>query len=211
MNMKKYLILSFVFFPLITSASFDSDLYYGLRKNPQVQELQEFLTDQGLYSGPITGNFFALTLKAIKSFQTVQSITPTGYFGPITRGKANAMLASAGITPQGVMNESGTTTNPAITMPKTNDDVVAKLTEQIKLLQDQLTQLQKNQDTLQSIQTQQQAQTSTLEAIQQNTTPPLPAPTPVPSPLVKNLVITANKTLVQLTIWNSVDITAVYT
>jgi len=67
--MTKYIILSLLF-PLIASASFDRDLFYGLRQDPQVTELQEFLTTQGVYSGPVTGNFFSLTLKAVKDFQT---------------------------------------------------------------------------------------------------------------------------------------------
>ena len=78
----------------MVSASFEKDLYYGMLGNSQVKELQEFLTDQGLYSGPITGNFFSLTLSAVKKFQTAKSISPQfGYFGPLSRRKANAAIS----------------------------------------------------------------------------------------------------------------------
>src|ERR1035438_5722794 len=55
---------------------FTQTLYYGLQNNPQVNQLQEFLKTQGLYSGPITGNFYFLTLGAVKAFQTQQGISP---------------------------------------------------------------------------------------------------------------------------------------
>lgn len=79
-------------FPFSASASFDVNLKYGSRGDGVV-ELQEFLADQGVYSGPITGNFFSLTLRAVKNFQIKNNIVPTsGYFGPLTRAVANTLL-----------------------------------------------------------------------------------------------------------------------
>jgi len=171
--MKKYIILSLLF-PLIASASFDHDLFYGLRQDPQVTELQEFLTTQGVYTGPITGNFFSLTQKAVKDFQTANLIFSTGYFGPLTRAKTNSLLSA-------VTDESGASISPAITPPKTTDDLVAKLTEQITILQQQLAELQKQQAVLMeqnqklgAIQTQVTEQQQTLTQIQTNTIPPPP-------------------------------------
>ena len=172
-NMKKIIIALLVFVPLISFASFDKNLYYGIRGSSDVQELQEFLTDQGVYTGPITGNFFSLTLKGVKAFQTRESISPiSGYFGPISRGKANIILASE--TLNGLTDESGTPISPATTSPSTTDDVVAKLNEQIA-------ELKKNQEA-----SNQQTQTLTdiLGQIQQNTAPK-PVPPPPPPPEVK--------------------------
>ena len=72
---------------------FNRDLYFGLRQDSDVMKLQEFLVSEELYSGPITGNFFSLTLKAVKAFQFREGITPAaGYFGPKTRVRANELL-----------------------------------------------------------------------------------------------------------------------
>lgn len=73
--------------------TFDKDLYYGVA-GESVKELQSFLTDQRLYSGPINGNFFALTREGVKNFQKRENISPAlGFFGPKTRSRANNLLA----------------------------------------------------------------------------------------------------------------------
>jgi peptidoglycan hydrolase-like protein with peptidoglycan-binding domain len=70
--------------------SFNRDLYFGMRGDPDVMKLQQFLAQHGEYSGPITGNFFSLTREAVKKFQAAQNIIPaTGYFGPLARAQAN--------------------------------------------------------------------------------------------------------------------------
>ena len=203
--MKKYLALVLLIFPIAVSAQpFDRDLYFGMRGNDEVSKLQEFLADQDFYAGPITGNFFSLTLSAVKKFQAAHGIAPvSGYFGPKTRAKANAALASAGISESSITTEQGTPAPVSVVPPKTTDDIVSSLLEQIKLLQQQLTTLQQSQQTLerrqqilssqaavvgaiqqeQKIQTEQiTQQTQTLQQIQQNTTPPPPIPTPQPPP-----------------------------
>ena len=80
--------------PVFAFASFGTNLKYGA-KGSAVTELQEFLAEQGVYSGQITGNFFSLTLSAVKRFQTAKSLPPTGYFGPMSRTVANKLLAIA--------------------------------------------------------------------------------------------------------------------
>jgi len=88
------LLLLAIFIPSISSASFDKDLYYGIDNDSQVLELQEFLTSEGLYSGPITGNYYSLTVQAVKSFQERENIKPVaGYFGSLTRKKTNQVLS----------------------------------------------------------------------------------------------------------------------
>ncbi len=92
-NIYKLLAIVLVLVPQFVFASFDTNLKYG-SKGDEVRELQEFLTDQGVYSGPITGNFYTLTLKAVKVFQARENITPvSGFFGPLTRTRANAVLS----------------------------------------------------------------------------------------------------------------------
>lgn len=92
--MKKYiLVLVLVFMPFVTKASFDSNIRYGTKNSDNVKEIQEFLTDQQVYSGPITGNFYSLTLSGIKAFQKREGIKADGYWGPATRSKANDLLS----------------------------------------------------------------------------------------------------------------------
>lgn len=217
-NMKKYLVISLLLFPLFSSASFSKDLYYGVRGDAEVQALQEFLTEQNLYTGPITGNFFSLTLQAVKALQARESITPTsGYFGSLTRAKVNNILVSQGVFGStAIINESGTLiTTPAIIPPKGNEDIIAKLNEQLQSLVAQLNQLQANQraieaqqtiltqqnQSLQNIRQEQQTQTAALQQIKANTTPaptpPAPLPPAPPSPTVLNLTLDATKFLDQ--------------
>ncbi|OGF73667.1 hypothetical protein A3J56_00175 [Candidatus Giovannonibacteria bacterium RIFCSPHIGHO2_02_FULL_46_20] len=74
---------------------FFRDLYFGMRASAEVTRLQQFLTYEGFYIGPITGNFFLLTQEGVKKFQAVKGITPiAGYFGPKTRAVANDILTA---------------------------------------------------------------------------------------------------------------------
>ncbi len=98
---KKLIILVSIFFSLncttiFAAADFNQNLYYGLKNNGEVKRLQEFLTNQGLYSGPATGNFFSLTREAVKKFQAQNGIGPAaGYFGPKTRVAVNQLTLKA--------------------------------------------------------------------------------------------------------------------
>ena len=99
-NMKKILVLGIGCFLLFgfqsanAGVSFDKDLYFGMKANPDVSNLQSFLTERKIYSGPITGNFFSMTQNAVRQFQINENITPAlGYFGPLSRAKANSLIA----------------------------------------------------------------------------------------------------------------------
>ncbi|GEM_PF-5221237 len=75
--------------PALTFGAFGRDLTVGSR-GVDVEDLQKFLTAQGVYSGPITGYFGNLTKAGVAKFQEVNGISPTaGYFGPKTRALAD--------------------------------------------------------------------------------------------------------------------------
>ena len=98
MNKKTSFLLSTLNFILLTSvagaAAFERDLTVGSRGS-DVETLQNFLTQQGVYSGPITAYFGNLTRDGVKNFQDANSITPAvGYFGPKTRFAANPSKAA---------------------------------------------------------------------------------------------------------------------
>lgn len=71
---------------------FDRDLYLGVKRSSDVSDLQEFLTDQGYYAGPISGNYGLLTVQAVKKFQAANGITASGYFGARSRALANQII-----------------------------------------------------------------------------------------------------------------------
>ena len=78
------------------------DLYFGLRNNEAVRNLQQFLKDNNFYTGPITGNFFSLTLSAVKKFQVANIINPPlGYVGPKTRAVINKISIKGGFSQAG--------------------------------------------------------------------------------------------------------------
>ena len=78
---------------------FTRDLSLGTVSD-DVRELQKFLNRQGFTVAPTgpgsagneTTRFGYATRAALKQFQTSKSIPPTGYFGPLTRAAANALL-----------------------------------------------------------------------------------------------------------------------
>ena len=167
---KNAVVLLLLFLPFIVSASFESNLYYGLQNNNSVKEMQEFLTDQGVYSGPVTGNFYSLTLKAVKDFQKKEKISPTsGFFGPLTRQRANEIL-SVNIEPsnQQSIKETGSTP-PPVEPAKTTNDIVKSLQDQIALLMQQIQAMQAQQTSVQQLQQTVQQQAQTINQIQQNT------------------------------------------
>ena len=81
-------------FPALAYGSFERDLYFGLRNDPEVAGLQEFLRERNLFTFPqSTGNFFGITREAVRQFQTAYDIVPAaGYFGPRSRAVANQLL-----------------------------------------------------------------------------------------------------------------------
>ncbi len=81
-----------VLFAPAARAAFDLDLYFGISGSPAVTELQQFLREQGVYDGPVTGNFLSLTQKGVRAFQMREGISPAaGYFGPKTRARAREL------------------------------------------------------------------------------------------------------------------------
>lgn len=93
-----FFALAILILPVTAGAiSFERDLYHGLSADADVKRLQEFLRAENVYSGPVTGNFFDLTREGVKKFQEREGISPSaGYFGPVTRGRANVILAGSG-------------------------------------------------------------------------------------------------------------------
>lgn len=159
--MKKILLglaLSLVFVLPTSAAEFNSNLKFG-SKGAEVTKLQEFLTEQGVYSGPITGNFFSLTLKAVKAFQLREEITPvSGFFGTLTRTRANAILDT-----QLVESEAETVSDPVVEVGSPVSAEVLRLNEILGAVQNQTV---VNNQQLAAVQEQNQILQNTL-ALQQ--------------------------------------------
>lgn len=103
-HLSKVAIISALMFALpvmALAAPFEQDLKYG-SKGDSVVALQEFLIDQGFFNGNATGNFYSLTLAAVRKFQKAQGISPiSGYVGPITRGVINKILEDTSFDSEG--------------------------------------------------------------------------------------------------------------
>lgn len=176
--MKKIILLSLslLFIPLFAGASLDANLYYGLRNNSDVKQLQEYLIGKGFLTGSATGNFYSLTLNAVKKYQAKQSINQTGYVGILTRTAINNDLA---VQLQGSNKQATAETGATPLTPETQkitNDIVSSLQAQIQLLQRQLVQIQQQTNAQQ--QTIQQIQQNTQQ-IAQNATPPRIPPLPI--------------------------------
>lgn len=144
-GMKKLIIVGVImvaFFLGYTDVSakiFDRDLYFGIEGDRDVTILQEFLSDEGVYSGPITGNFYSLTLRGVKNFQEREGIEPVaGYFGPLTRTRANEIISS-------VIKQSE---NQAVIEVGTSTPHKSKVEKQIEALLIQIASLQDQLDSV---------------------------------------------------------------
>ncbi|MDR3582161.1 MAG: peptidoglycan-binding domain-containing protein [Candidatus Pacebacteria bacterium] len=71
-----------------TTYTFTSFLSTG-STGTQVTNLQNYLTQKGFYSGPVTGYFGSLTAVAVAKYQTAHGISAVGYVGPGTRAALN--------------------------------------------------------------------------------------------------------------------------
>ena len=164
----------------VSAAVFERDLSYGMQQDNDVVKLQEFLTTQGVYGGPITGNFYSLTLEAVKQFQGKEGIGPAaGYFGPLTRSKANEKLG----TDIEASNAQATQEGGLITKVSSTTEIqLASLLQQIALLQQQVTAMNATKQSVDVLGQKVDQQTQTLTQIQQNTVklpyvaPPAPEP-----------------------------------
>lgn len=112
------IVMGVLLLPATSHAAFDVNLRYG-SSGAEVIELQEFLTAEGVYTGPITGNFFSLTLAGVKAFQTREGVIPvSGFFGPLTRSAANTLLSEE----LAASDEEASTTPKVITSNKPRKD-----------------------------------------------------------------------------------------
>lgn len=91
--------------PVSATDLFKKDLKYGMTKNSDVKRLQQYLKEQKLYSGPISGNYYGLTQAGIIKLQKKYSIKPAnGKFTKITRDKINSLLLTKENTEQVIIN-----------------------------------------------------------------------------------------------------------
>lgn len=63
-------------------------------KGTDVTALQQALAQEGIYDGPVSGYFGALTQAAVQAFQKAHSLSPVGSVGPQTRALLNQVRAA---------------------------------------------------------------------------------------------------------------------
>lgn len=135
MKYLKLLTILTLLLPVFTYADFQVNLKYGA-KGDEVRELQEFLISEGHLTGTATGNFYSLTLKAVKEFQRVNNLPVTGYFGSMSRAIANQILAIDADNTE--LQELGSITAPVdTTLDKKIEDLNKKIEQQNAIIQEQ--------------------------------------------------------------------------
>ena len=75
-----------------SSTIFAKNLSYGTT-GTEVSQLQQFLADEGLYSGSINATYGSTTKTAVIAFQKQEGIKADGSFGTITRSHANTIAS----------------------------------------------------------------------------------------------------------------------
>ncbi len=81
----------------VSTFNFSSSLNIGSR-GEAVTELQNRLTAEGVYSGPITGYFGQLTFAGVKAYQGKYGISQVGNVGPLTRAQLNGSQVAGAST-----------------------------------------------------------------------------------------------------------------
>ena len=134
-NTTKTLIISLfiALLPSLVFASFDTNLRYGSR-GEKVSELQEFLISEGFMTVSATGNFYSLTLKAVKAFQTAHNLPSTGFFGIMSRTVANSLITQD----EDIFGGVEATSTPVIPIAeqktKELETKIDNLTQQVQIL-----------------------------------------------------------------------------
>ena len=95
-------------------------------RGDDVTELQNRLTAEGVYSGPITGYFGSLTSQAVKLFQAKYGISQVGLVGPQTRQKLNEIELEA---ENALIGGDATSTEATSTEATSTPDSTATSTE----------------------------------------------------------------------------------
>lgn len=135
MKYLKLLTILTLLLPVFSYADFQVNLKYGA-KGDEVRELQEFLISEGHMTGNATGNFYSLTLKAVKEFQRVNNLPVTGYFGSMSRSVANQILAIDADNTE--LQELGSITAPVdTTLDKKIEDLNKKIDAQNGIIESQ--------------------------------------------------------------------------
>jgi peptidoglycan hydrolase-like protein with peptidoglycan-binding domain len=79
--------------PQTTTSTFTRELSLG-SKGSDVTLLQNRLTSEGVYSGPITGYYGGMTREAVKKYQVKNNLPPVGVVGPKTLQLLNGSSSS---------------------------------------------------------------------------------------------------------------------
>lgn len=91
--MKKLLVVLLGVLLLLPFSASAADLKYGMKNNEEVRQVQQYLKDGGYYKGDVTGNFYSVTLAAVKKFQKENKLKVTGIWNQLSQDKKDELLA----------------------------------------------------------------------------------------------------------------------
>lgn len=114
--MKKLIIVLLGVLLLLPYSVSAADLKYGMKNNEEVRQMQQFLKDQGYFKSDVTGNFYSITLGAVKKFQKDNKLKVTGIWNQISQDKMNELVVVPEVSPAPVV-DSWVPSYPAPTVP----------------------------------------------------------------------------------------------
>lgn len=86
--------------PVSAANLFQKDLRYGMSRNNEVKRLQQYLKEEKLYVGPLSGNYYSLTRSAVIKLQKKYNLKQDGNFTKVTRDKINELILAKEKTEQ---------------------------------------------------------------------------------------------------------------
>ena len=116
----------------VSTFNFTAALHKG-SKGDDVIELQNRLTTEGVYSGPISGYFGSLTEAAVKAFQKKHNIETTGFVGPKTITQLNSSASQVTTAEVGQVLGASTSADAERTAAL-RAQLISLMTELVKLL-----------------------------------------------------------------------------
>jgi peptidoglycan hydrolase-like protein with peptidoglycan-binding domain len=81
--MKKLFVVFLGVLLLLPFSASAADLKYGMKNNEEVRQVQQYLKDGRYYKGDVTGNFYSVTLAAVKKFQKANGLKVTGVWNAL--------------------------------------------------------------------------------------------------------------------------------
>lgn len=108
--MKKLFVVFLGVLLLLPFSASAADLKYGMKNNEEVRQVQQYLKDGRYYKGDVTGNFYSVTLAAVKKFQKANGLKVTGVWNQSSVDKMIDLAVNTEVSPTSMADNNWTPT-----------------------------------------------------------------------------------------------------